>query len=181
MCYHCVSRSLCFCILSTLRKVRCSKWTNNRGGLCRKQHVRIGIRLIFFAVSWVECHTSYTYVVVQNFRSTQKCQSPFSLYSCFYLGGIFAADDKCRKIPIYVLLMIFNVSTFIPRLLDAYSIVVCQGQSCSIKNRTFTLSLQTRNVTLWRTKIVVIRNSNKHFAQLFAQTNLRKEAQIMTP
>ena len=180
MCYHCVSRSLCFCILSTLRKVRCSKWTNNRGGLCRKQHVRIGIRLIFFAVSCVECHTSYTYV--QNFCSSQKCQSPFSLYSCFYLGGIFAADDKCRKIPIYVLLMIFNVSTFIPRLLMPIQLwFVKDSQSCSIKNRAFTLSLQTRNASLWRTKIVVIRNSNKHFAQLFAKTNPRKEAQIMTP
>ena len=62
---------------------------------------------------------------------------------------------------------------------DAYSIVVCQGQLelQHQKSRFYTFATNKK----WWTKIVVIRNSNKHFAQLFAKTNPRKEAQIMTP
>ena len=152
--YHCVSRSLCFCILSTLRKVRCSKWTNNRGGLCRKQHVRIGIRLIFFAVFRESSVTllTRTYVRTKRLFLSKMSKSIFVVF-LFLPWGVFAANDKCRKIPIYVLLMIFNVSTFIPRLLMPIQLwFVKDSQSCSIKNRAFTLSLQTRNVTLWLTK-----------------------------
>ena len=67
---------------------------------------------------------------------------------------------------------------------DAYSIVVCQGQSelQHQKSHFYTFAANKKCYTMADKKVGCnLTFLNKYFAQLSAKTNPRKEAQIMTP